>query len=156
MSEDRTEDAYVITAAIAHADDSLGRSLIGDTDTGSKVMVADIGVASHVDALLAGNTSLAGSQVNPSALVFARSRLWKKQLPAQSVVESQFRRDAPRIFAVKEQPGLSLVGVRRGANIPAESAGETEEESCDAGTAVSSGGAANRDVILELKLAGSM
>ena len=128
VAEDRTEDADVVAAAVAHAQHGLLGDAIGQAQARRQRGERAFDVEIEADALAAGDQHLAGVDVDEAALARAGHRLRAIDLPAQAVVDRQLARRLPLILTVEEQAVLPLLGVRDAADIALEDADVAEQE----------------------------
>ena len=128
MAEDRPEDADVIAPTIAEPNHCLGINLIGNTQTGSEVLIVSVGVAGQIDAILTSNANFAREGIDPTALTGATNRFGLIDFPPEPEVNGQFVRDPYGVLSEEEKARLSLVRVRRGADVASESAHVAQEK----------------------------
>ena len=116
VPEVRTENADVITAAIAHANHSLRSGLVCNAQAWSEGAPIVIDAAAQAVRTDACNADSAGSKVydvRESSVSFAVHGLGEVNLPAQTVIDGQLRSCAPGILSVKEEALLPLSCVVR-------------------------------------------
>src|SRR5215475_1081667 len=121
MAKVGTEHADVIAAAITHPHHSLWRSLISNPQARCKCLKSVLDVTGHV---VGPEPSHADStrpavvhNIGKPAVTLAIHRFGEINLPAQSIVESQLRSDAPGILAVEEPALLPLRCVIGAGNV---------------------------------------
>src|SRR5262245_33757169 len=129
MAEDGSENADVVAAAIAKANHRLGSCLIGDSNTGSEVLIVGASVSCQIDALLTGDAHLARKRINPTALTGAANGFGLVNLPPKPEVNCQLVRDADSVLSEEEKAWLSFVRVRRNADVASEG-GHVAEKKC--------------------------
>src|SRR5207237_8929426 len=111
VTERYTEYADIVGTTIAGPQHRAGRDLIGDSEARRKVLERSIHVAVHADAIFAGDQNLAGGQALEASLIFVVHILREINLPAQSVIQSQLRRDAPGVLGIGEKAVLAIGGI---------------------------------------------
>ena len=162
VAEQRTENADVIAATVAHTKDCLIVELIGRSQPRSKV-VAVLDAAVERNVAHAGDENFTCVQVEETAVAGLVDGLRVDHVHPQSVVDRQLRGDAPCVLAVVEVTPLPLCGIYFRADVAAELGHVAEQESSHAEPST----AANfytvcvkydlpRTVLAERKLAGAM
>ena len=128
MAEDRTEDAGVVTTAVAETEHRVVGHAVRQAKTRRERGERALDVEVEANALAAGDEHLAGVHVDEAALARSGHGLGTIDLPAQAVVDRQPRRGLPLILSVEEPAILPFFGVGHAADISLEYAHITEQE----------------------------
>src|ERR1700722_7357884 len=108
MSKERSEDADVVAASVAHANHRLGVYFIGDSKPRGKLFVVVASVSVHADAAVPCHSNHAFRKHREAAVPLTVYILRRVELPAQAVVHGQLLSRAPGVLRVQEIPVLSL------------------------------------------------
>src|SRR5439155_13529647 len=104
--------------------------LIGNTQTGSEVLIVSAGISGQINAILAGNANFSRERIDPAALTGTANGFGLINFPSEPEVDGQFVGDPYGVLSKEEKARLSLVSVGRGAHIAPEGAHVAEEKGC--------------------------
>src|ERR1700722_2919807 len=136
MSKERSEDADVVAASVAHANHRLGVYFIGDSQPRGKLFVVVASVSVHADATVTCHSNHAFRKHREAAVSLTVYILRRVELPTQTVVDGQLLSRAPGVLRVQEIPVLSLNRILfcGRANISVEGGCFPEQERSDVQT----------------------
>ena len=120
MTEGYAEDSHIVGSAIAGSDHGLGDHLVGNAEARREVRQGGLHVAVQADPVFARDHDFSGRQALEASVVLRVHVLREVDLPAQAVIDGQFRSDAPGVLNVGEEPVLALGGIGRVADVTAE------------------------------------
>ena len=102
VSKQRSEHADVIAAPVTHADNRLWSYLVSNSQPRRELRPVVFGASVITDTAVASNPNYSFRQYCETAVALTVHAFRSVELPAQTVVKGQFRRDAPGVLAIEE------------------------------------------------------